>query len=96
MGEKIVIPDVDCTTEEFHETLYEYFPILKNGGGFELMKCILSTRDLELIPSPVSLSPRLLRSRTCTARIYIRPIQNDLDCIDETEVVENMEVGLVL
>lgn len=55
------------------------FPKLKDGGGFELLRCMPSTRDLEEIPSPACLSPRLLRSRIGTARIYIRPIQVDLD-----------------
>ena len=80
LGEKkIVIPDVDCTTLLFHDVLVEAFPKLKNAGGFELLHCIPNTRDLEGIPSPVCHSPRLLRSRMGTARIYIRPIQVDLD-----------------
>lgn len=80
LGEKkIVIPDVDCTTEEFHEVLISSFPQLRNAGGFELMRCLPSSRDLEIIPSPICHSPRLLRSRISTARVYIRPIQNNLE-----------------
>ncbi len=58
LGEqKVFIPDVDCTTEEFYETLYESFPRLRKAGGFELLRCLPSTRDLEIIHSPVSQSP---------------------------------------
>lgn len=86
----ITIPNVDCTTEEFHELLYQNFPKLRNAGGFELMRCIPCTRDLEVIPSPFCHSPRLLRSRLGSARIYIRPIQANIDIelsIDEHPAV---------
>ena len=55
-GLKIQISDVDCTTDEFHSILTNSFPKLKNCGGFELLRCIPSTRDLELIQPPVCLS----------------------------------------
>ena len=80
LGEKkISILDVDCETSEFHETLLQAFPKLRDGGGFEMLKCASSTRKLEVIPFSISKSPRLLRSWIGTARIYIRPIQVDLD-----------------
>ena len=75
LGEKkLVIPDVDCTTCEFHDVIITAFPKLKDAGGFELLRCLASTRDLEEIPSPICLSPRLLRNRIGSARVYIRPI----------------------
>ena len=92
LGEKKVqVPDVDCTTEIFHETLMTVFPKLRNCGGFELLRCIPSTRILEVIPSPICHSARLLRSRIGTARVYIRPIQTDLD-VEEVEMGDVKEV----
>lgn len=80
LGErKVHIPDVNCSPEVFHNILYDAFPKLKKSGGFELLRCIPQTRDLELIPSPICHSPRLLRNRLGTARAYIRPIQVNLD-----------------
>lgn len=77
---RVQIPNVDCTTEEFHEVIFQYYPKLRsNTGGFELLKCIPCTRDLEVIPSPFCHSPRLLRSRMGSARIYIRPMQTDIN-----------------
>ena len=43
------------------------------------MRCIDSSRDLEEISSPISLSPHLLRSDIGSARICIHQIQMDLD-----------------
>ncbi len=80
LGEKKVqIPDVDCSTEEFHAVILQSFPKLKDCGGFELLRCVPSTRDLEIIQSPMCHSPRLLRSRFGNGRIYIRPIQIYID-----------------
>ena len=80
LGEKkVTILDVDCETAEFNETLLQAFPKLKYGGGFEMLKCTSSTRKLEVIPFTISSSARLLKAYMGTARIYIRPIQVNLD-----------------
>lgn len=40
LGEKkISIGNIDCNAEEFREKLLEEFPKLKEGGGFELLRC---------------------------------------------------------
>ena len=43
------------------------------------MRCIPNTRHLEPISSTVSQQPKLLKSVVANGRIYIRPIQKDLD-----------------
>ena len=92
LGERsVTISDVKCTPQEFQEALLTKFPKLRQGGGFELLKCAASTRQLELIPFKISNSPRLLKSWIGTARIYIRPIQLNLDLTPTEEVEE--EVG---
>ncbi len=70
---------MDCSTQEFHDSILEAFPKLKEAGGFEFLRCVANSRDLEEVPSPINLSPRLLRSHMNSGRIYIRPIQVDLD-----------------
>ena len=74
----------------FHNTLHDAFPKLQKYGGFELLRCIPQTRDLELIPSPICHLPKLLRNRLGTARAYIRPIQVDLDL----DTAEEMDFGI--
>jgi len=80
LGERnITICDVNCSPQAFHEALLNAFPKLQHGGGFELLRCTASSRQLELIPFSISNSPQLLKSWIGTARIYIRPIQVNLD-----------------
>jgi len=92
LGERnVTITDVDCTPQDFQEALLTEFPRLRQGGGFELLRGAASTRQLEIIPFRISNSPRLLKAWIGTARIYIRPIQLNLD-VTPTEVEEE-EVG---
>ena len=80
LGEKrISIPDVECSPKEFYEVLHKEYPKLRQGGGFELLRCIPNSRLLEPISVTVSQSPRLLKTVINTGRVYIRPIQQDLD-----------------
>ena len=40
LGErKVMVADVNCSPQEFRETLLTEFPKLRKGGGFELLKC---------------------------------------------------------
>ena len=90
LGEKSVfIPDVECSAQEFKETLITEFPKLADAGGFELMRCIPNSRQLEPISTTVSQQPKSLKAIVGNGRIYIRPIQRDLDltpCEDADEV----------
>ena len=76
---KVTIPDIDCGVKEFNDIILETFPKLNQGGGFELLKCTQSSRNLEILPYQISCSPRLLKQSIGSAKIYIRPIQADLD-----------------
>ena len=92
LGErKVTVADVNCSPQEFQETLLTEFPKLRKGGGFELLKCSASTRQLELIPFSISNSPSLLRSWIGTARIYLRPIQLNLDLTPTEGAVEQVD-----
>ena len=80
LGEKkITIPDITCGSQKFTEIIYDAYPKLQKGGGFELLKCNQSSRELDLIPFSISYSPQLLKEKMGTAKVYIRPIQMDLD-----------------
>lgn len=54
------------------------YPKLREGGGFEFLRCVPNSRVLELMLSTVSRSC-LLKSVVNSGRIYIRPLQKDLD-----------------
>ena len=80
LGEKKVdISDVDCSPQEFQQQLIKVFPKLKHAGGFELLRCLSNLKSLEPLSPSITMSPKLLRSVVGKSRIFIRPIQRDLD-----------------
>ena len=50
LGEKMIeFPSLNASGEEFRDVLYSVFPKLKEGGGFELCRCIANSRKLEVL-----------------------------------------------
>ena len=80
LGEKVIeFPSLDANGEEFKE-IYSEYPKLRDGGGFELCRCLPNSRNLEALLTSVALSsPAMLKERVGNARTYIRPLQCDLD-----------------
>ena len=80
LGEKAVeFSSLDCSAEEFREILYDCFPKLRDGGGYQLCRCLSNSRKLEPLTALVCSSPAVLKDRVGNARTYIRPLQRDLD-----------------
>ena len=80
LGEKeIEFKNLHATAQEFRDTLYEAFPRLKDGGGYQFLKCLPNTRILEPLSGLVMQSPLKLKQRVGVCRTYIRPLQKDLD-----------------
>lgn len=75
----------DLTAQAFHNELTRSFPKLEDAGGFELMRCLPNSRQLEPISYSVAKSPRLLKKVIGNSRIYIRPIQKSLDTSPEID-----------
>ena len=67
--------------EMFHEDLLDAFPKLHTGGGYELLRTNeRNSRSLDVIPPPPSgYTVEYLKSVAGQAKIYIRPLQKDLD-----------------
>ena len=64
----------------FHQQLLEEYPKLSEAGGYEIMKQRNNSKALELIPTPpLGYSVEYLKSFIANAKLYIRPIQKDLD-----------------
>ena len=90
LGEKkIVFDNVECVAEEFRKILFDTFPKLKDGGGYQLCKCRPNTREIEILSSTALSSPRALQCCGGNSRTYIRPLQRDLDLsrCDDNDVV---------
>ena len=97
LGEmRVDIPNVECSTKEFHEVILKSYPKLREGGGFEFLQCIPNSRVLEPISSTVARSPRLLKSVVNTGRIYIRPLQKNLDLSGMEDTFSSQEVSLAI
>ena len=80
LGEKeIVFDDLFASAEDFRDILYEAFPQLRDGGGYQLLKCMPNSRRLEALSGLVMQSPHKLKQRVGAARTYIRPLQKKLD-----------------
>ena len=89
LGEKEVeFRTLDASADEFKEILLNTFPRLREGSGYQLLKCMPNSRRLEVLSSVVYSSPGALKQRVGTSRTYIRPIQRDLDlepCEEEVD-----------
>ena len=80
LGEKEVeFGSYDMGFTEIKEVLYEEFPRLQEGGGFQLLKCTANSRVLEPLSKTVYTSLKILRQRVGQGRTYIRPLQRNLD-----------------
>ena len=91
LGEKKVEVSESSSTKAFHDELIRSFPKLQSAGGVELMRCLPNSRSLEPISYSIAKSPKLLRQVIGNSRIYIRPIQRDLDVSPELEDEVNSE-----
>lgn len=79
LGEKVIIPDITCSAQEFQGIIISAFPKLDGCGGFDLLRCTPNTKELEMISLAVSQSPKLLKSVVSGGKVFIRPIQQNLD-----------------
>lgn len=80
LGEKeVIFSDLEVDAEEFRKIIYDYYPSLKEGGGFQFFKCKPNSRMLEKLSTTTLSSPAMLKERVANARTYIKPIQQDLD-----------------
>lgn len=89
---KITVTDVDCSPQELREHITMAFPKLSAGGGFEYLKCAPSTWKLEVIPYAICNCAHRLRAWIGSAKIYIRPIQMNLDLSTSEEFDDSNEV----
>lgn len=89
LGEKEVsFSSLDMNATAFKELLFDLFSRLKQGGGYQLLKGLPNSRNLEVLSLIVHTSPSLLKQRVGNSRTYIRPIQKDLDLTPIEESID--------
>ena len=79
LKKEIEFSTLEMDANAFREVLYEAYPKLRDGGGFQLCRCIPNSRELEPLSRHVLSSPRLLKERVGQAHTYIAPLQRDLN-----------------
>lgn len=89
LGEKSITLNIADTSVEFDYKLKVEFPKLDMAGGYLLMCSHNSSRTLEEIKPPYNV--QRLKKETGQCKIFIRPLQSDLDltpdaCEEEKEV----------
>ena len=63
LGQKtVVMPDILCSRDEVWSIISSTYPQLSNCGGFELLRCVSHSKDLEPISRSVARSPKLLKA----------------------------------
>ena len=89
LGEKKISIFLHGDAEDFHHEFIHYFPKLSKGRGYELLRCSnRGGRELILIDRPkTGYTPQYVKSVICSAKIYIRPLQKDLDLSHSNEAV---------
>lgn len=84
LGPKTFSVPLCSNGEEFREMILSNFPKLRDGGGFDLLRCISNTKHLDVISPSVAMNAKLLKAAVGNGRVYVRPIQKNLDLsIDE-------------
>lgn len=72
------------------------YPKLAEGGGCELLRCSdKGGRELVVIDMPAAgYTPQYLQSVVSSAKIYIRPLQKNLDLTYSEDVSSSIEKAL--
>ena len=85
LGEKRICCSYDSGVDELHQELLAAFPPLRGGGGYEFLKLDEACRrQLSVVPPPPGQT--YLKAVFLQARIFIRPLQKNLDL---TAVADN-------
>ena len=73
LGEKeIEFNNLDASPEEFREVILNAYPKLRDGGGYQFLKCPSNSRNLECLSLLTMSSPSKLKMQVGNSRTYIR------------------------
>ena len=87
LGEERVSFSIDANNQEIYDELQAKYPKLKGGGGFEMLRLPEGGgKVLQAIACPKNgYSVPYLRAVVHHAKIYLRPLQKDLDTDENGE-----------
>jgi hypothetical protein len=80
LGEERIHIGLKASAQQLHQKFILVYPKLENAGGYELLRCLPNSRTLtKLQPPSGGHTPESLKGDVGQARIYLRPLQRDLD-----------------
>ena len=92
LGEKKCSLPENSRSAELHQVVTETFPKLLEGGGYEFLFAEPSSRHLKVISAgPDGYTMEYLKQFVGQGRVYIRPIQCNLD-LDDANISTNIPV----
>lgn len=84
--------NIDGTCTNVHQGLTERFPLLQQAGGYELLLFQRGglKQGFHRIPPPYT--PRRIKELAGQAQVYVRPLQKNVDEIEEIKQEVSMTV----
>ena len=80
LGEKKVEVPFNSSPDGLHRMILTVFPALQLCGGYQLCRCVASSKRLEVIQAPpTGHTPLTLADVIGQSRVYIRPLQRDIN-----------------
>lgn len=80
LGEKRLQIGLKATAAQLHDKIIFTFPKLNDAGGYEFLRCLPNSRSLVQLAVPTGgHTPETLKRDVGQARLYVRPLQKDLD-----------------
>ncbi|CAC5420890.1 unnamed protein product [Mytilus coruscus] len=87
LGLRRISVNLNFTAEQLFNAIEDIYPKIKGSGGFEFLRCGQNCRDLQVLE--YNWCPVELRNNIGSqAKIYLRPVQKDLETLTLHEEVE--------
>ena len=81
VGEKSISMSPLLNAKGLRDHILLSYPVLAEGGGFEFLRCMHNSRDLEVIPYNFTTTPNYLKAYIGGGKVYNRPLQKDLTAV---------------
>lgn len=90
LGEKQIQINISASSSELRMQIQSLFPRLKDIGGFEYLRCLPNSRALVVLQTiGGGHTPMSLKATLGNAKLYVRPIQQDIEMQTECRMPNN-------
>lgn len=85
LGPGSITIDLNSSASDVHHNFVERFPLLQAGGGYELLLYQRGGLEQGFHNIPPSYTPARIKELAGQAQVYVQPLQQDLDDMEENE-----------